>query len=470
MSPAFNHYKLAGIILPSIAAAAIVAFFLLPFPTPKQTLIFLSTTVSACAAAAFLLSRPQPVYLIDYACLRPLRTCRVPFATYMEHARLCDFFDEKSVQFQMRILERSGLGEETCLPPPNHYLPPLRTLEGGRAEAELVVFSAVDELFAKTGMEGKDVDAVVVNCSLFAPTPSMADMVVNKYKMRGDLRAYNLSGMGCSAGIIALDLARQLLQVHSKSNALIISTEILSPNYYAGKTRPMLLPNCLFRMGASASLLSNHPASRRLCKYRLLHVIRTHRGSDDRSFLCVNQQEDPFGQVGISLSKDLMAVAADSLRSNITAIGPLVLPASEQLRFLLALIARRALSSSWPPYIPDFRKAFDHFCIHAGGRAVIDELQRSLRLQPGDVEASRMTLHRFGNTSSSSLWYELAYVEAKGRMRKGDRVWMIGFGSGFKCNSAVWRCVRTVDGPPNGPWDDCVDRYPVEVPEVVSFT
>ncbi|KAL0343346.1 UNVERIFIED_CONTAM: 3-ketoacyl-CoA synthase 6 [Sesamum angustifolium] len=125
--------------------------------------------------------------------------------------------------------------------------------------------------------------------------------------------------------------------------------------------------------------------------------------------------------------------------------------------------------SKWKPYIPDFKQAFEHFCIHAGGRAVIDELQKNLQLSAEHVEASRMTLHRFGNTSSSSLWYEMSYIEVKGRMKKGDRVWQIAFGSGFKCNSAVWKCNRTIKTPTDGPWQDCIDRYPVHIPEIVKL-
>lgn len=417
----------------------------------------------------YFMSKPRSVYLVDYACYKPPVACRVPFSTFMEHSRMILKDSPKSVDFQMRILERSGLGEETCLPPAIHYIPPNPTMEDARAEAETVIFSSIESLMNKTGLKPKDIDILIVNCSLFSPTPSLSAMVINKYKLRSNIKSFNLSGMGCSAGLISIDLARDMLQVYPNSYALVVSTEIITPNYYKGNERAMLLPNCLFRMGGAAILLSNKRRERSRAKYRLVHVVRTHKGSDDKAYKCVYEQEDPQGKVGINLSKDLMVIAGEALKSNITTMGPLVLPASEQLLFLFTLIGRKIFNPKWKPYIPDFKQAFEHFCIHAGGRAVIDELQKNLQLSAEHVEASRMTLHRFGNTSSSSLWYELGYIEAKGRMRKGDRVWQIAFGSGFKCNSAVWKCNRTMKKPTDGPWQDCIDRYPVFIPDVVKL-
>ncbi len=38
-------------------------------------------------------------------------------------------------------------------------------------------------------------------------------MIINKFKMRSDIKSFNLAGMGCSAGVIAIDLAKDMLQV-----------------------------------------------------------------------------------------------------------------------------------------------------------------------------------------------------------------------------------------------------------------
>ena len=97
------------------------------------------------------------------------------------------------------------------------------------------------------------------------------------------------------------------------------------------------------------------------------------------------------------------------------------------------------------PYIPDFKLAFDHFCLHTGGRAVIDEVETQLGLTPALARPSKEALRRFGNTSSASIWYVLAWIESLEGVARGDRVWQIAFGSGFKVNSAVLRARRVID-------------------------
>ncbi|KAK8962685.1 3-ketoacyl-CoA synthase 11 [Platanthera guangdongensis] len=428
----------------------------------------LISVVLFSAAVVFLLTiyfmkSPRPVYLLDYACYKPGELQKSTREGYLERAKLTGAFTADSLAFQERVIERSGLGQMTYLPESIARIPANPCMAEARKEAEAVMFGAIDELLGKTEVKPKDIGILIVNCSLFNPTPSLSSMIVNHYKLRGNILSYNLGGMGCSAGLISVDLGKHLLQAKPNSYCLIVSTENITLNWYLGNTRSMLLSNCLFRVGGAAILLSNRRSDRRLSKYQLLHTVRTHKGADDNSYRCVFQEEDPAGRVGVSLSKDLTSIAGEALKTNITTLGPLILPISEQLLFFASLLARSLLRlKTLRPYIPDFKLAFDHLCAHAGGRGVLDELQKNLRLTERHMEPSRMTLHRFGNTSSSSLWYELAYTEAKGRMMKGDRTWQIAFGAGFKCNSAVWRALRTVEpSQEKNPWIDEIESFPV---------
>ncbi|KAK6916581.1 FAE1/Type III polyketide synthase-like protein [Dillenia turbinata] len=403
------------------------------------------------------------VMVLNYACYLPPSHLKVTFSQCMESSRLSGEFDESSLEFQRKILERSGLGEETYAPESMRYSPVRRSLAAAREETEEVMFDALDSLFANTNINLKDIGILVVNCSLFNPAPSLSSIIVNKYKLRGNIRSFNLGGMGCSAGVIAIDLAKDLLRVHNNTYAVVVSTENITLSGYYGNKKSMLIPNCLFRVGCSAVLLSNKSLDKKRAKYKLVHIVRSHCGANDKAFKCVYQEQDNDGKTGVSLSRDLMAIAGGALKTNITALGPLVLPLSEQLYFFLTLVRRKFFNTNIKPYIPDFKLVFDHFCIHAGGRAVIDELKKNLALKQGHIEPSRMTLHRFGNTTSSSIWYELAYIEAKMRVRKGHRVWQIAFGSGFKCNSTVWQALCNVKPSPKSPWEDSIDTYPVQI-------
>merc|ERR1712151_1239653 len=134
------------------------------------------------------------------------------------------------------------------------------SMASSREEAEAVVFPIVQRVLEKTGVSPRDIDFLIVNCSLFSPTPSLCAMISHKFKFREDVRSYNLGGMGCSANVIAVDLAKQLLQNQPGSRALVISTENLTQNLYKGNEKAWLLQNTLFRCGGCALVMSSRSA------------------------------------------------------------------------------------------------------------------------------------------------------------------------------------------------------------------
>ncbi|XP_075500973.1 3-ketoacyl-CoA synthase 11-like [Primulina tabacum] len=405
----------------------------------------------------------KKIFLVDFACYNP--DASLLYSREAVSRTVASLLSPENTNFFKKVVEKSGMGENTFVYAFDDF-PPKSAFECARGEAETVIFGAVDELLAKTAVAPAEIGVVIVNISAFNPVPSLSAMIVNRYKLREDVLSYNLGGMGCSAGIIAVDLAKRLLlQARRRSYALIMSLESVTSNYYTGEDRSKLVANCLFRMGGAAILLSNKSSDRRRSKYELLHTLRTHHGANDRAYRCVYQEVDSKGKIGITLSKDLMSIAGEALKANITSLGPLVLPFSEQFLFVATLVARKVLKiKGVRPYVPNFKLAFEHFCVHAGGKAVLDAMEEKLKLTKWDMEPSRMTLYRFGNTSSSSVWYQLAYSEAKGRIKRGDRVWMIGFGSGFKCNSGVWRALGGVDpAEERNAWTDVIEQFPVEI-------
>ncbi|CAJ2630128.1 unnamed protein product [Trifolium pratense] len=276
------------------------------------------------------LSKPSPIYLIDFSCLKPPNYCRVPFSTFLENASLFECFDNESMSFMEKVLHSSGQSEQTYLPPSLHFVPPKTHHLESIKEFHMVIFPIMEDLFAKTKISPFEIDILILNCSGFCPSPSLTSIVVNKYAMRSDIKTYNVSGMGCSASALCIDLAQNLLRVHKNSNAIVLSTEILSNGWYSGNEKSKLLINCLFRMGSAAILLSNKKEASKNAKYLLLRTLRTLRAFDDKAYFSAIREEDSDGKLGVTLKRDLLNVAGETLRSNISILGSEILPISEK--------------------------------------------------------------------------------------------------------------------------------------------
>lgn len=70
-----------------------------------------------------------------------------------------------------------------------------------------------------------------------------------------------------------------------------------------------------------------------------------------------------------------------------------------------------------------------------------------------DANSMLLTLDSSPTLYACGCRYVLSNIESKRTVHRGDRVWQIAFGSGFKCNSAVWRALRTIHDE-HPAWDE----------------
>ncbi|KAL0723729.1 hypothetical protein Bca4012_038328 [Brassica carinata] len=418
--------------------------------------------------------RDQNCYILDYQCHKPSddRMVNTKFSGEIirrnKHLRLNEY------KFLLKAIVSSGIGEQT-------YAPRLffqgreecPTIQDALSEMEEFYIDTIEKLLERNKLKPKDIDVLVVNVSMLNSTPSLSARIINHYKMREDVKVFNLTAMGCSASVISVDIVKNIFKTYKNKLALVVTSESLSPNWYSGNNRSMILANCLFRSGGCAVLLTNNRGLRGKAMFKLKCLVRTHHGAREDSFNACVQKEDELGRVGVHLDKTLPKAATRAFVDNLKVITPKILPVTELFRFMLSLLLKKLrrspgkgstsnVAQAAPKAGINFKTGIDHFCIHTGGKAVIDAIGYSLDLSEYDLEPARMTLHRFGNTSASSLWYVLGYMEAKKRLKRGDRVFMISFGAGFKCNSCVWEVVRDLNvGECLGNvWNHCIDEYP----------
>ncbi|PIN04551.1 Very-long-chain 3-oxoacyl-CoA synthase [Handroanthus impetiginosus] len=330
--------------------------------------------------------RDQHCYLVHYVCHKPSDDRKMDTKFCGNVVARNKNLGHPEYKFLLRVIVSSGIGEET-FGPRNIFAcrENSPTLQDGILEMEEFFIDTLDQ---------------------------------------DDIKSFNLTGMGCSASLISINLVQNIFKSHKNAFALVVASESNAPNWYSGNNKSMILANCLFHSGGCSILLTNKRAFKNRAKLRLKCLVRAHLGAMKGGI-----------RHGVYIGPNLPKMATLAFTKNIAGIAKKALPLKGLILYIVLKYTRKLATLN-------LKTGLDHFCLHAGGVILIEGVKTSLGLSEHDVKPSRMTLHCFGNTSSSSIWYVLGYMEAKKRLKRGDKVWMIGFGSGFKCNSCMWEVTR----------------------------
>jgi 3-ketoacyl-CoA synthase len=151
---------------------------------------------------------------------------------------------------------------------------------------------------------------------------------------------------------------------------------------------------------------------------------------------------DKEGINGVFLRKDVPIQAAKALEVCLRTIAPRILTWGQYAEAAYNLFEKTVLGRPVAEYVPDFTKCVDHFALHAGGYAVLKGLQQAMHLPVDKVLPSFATLRDFGNTSCSTTWYVMSYMETTEGVKRGQTVMQIGMGGGMKAGVNIWRALK----------------------------
>jgi len=394
------------------------------------------------------------MFLLDHATYCPPAATRTTLEELVSawerltHLSEFKFSDPKTLKALRKFGSATGVASR-CVPPnlvPTDPAAFSTSFEAAAAESSTCMVAVVEQVLAKTGLAATDIDILVTTGSTFHPVPSLESMLVNALKMRPDVKSYHLGCMACAAGALGINLVQDLLKANPNSIALFVPHENVTRGCYLGSDMNKFLANGLFGMGAAALLLTNKPSLARKAKYQLLHSTRAHVGQDDRVYRSMGIFEgDPAGD-RIKYNADVPMAAAKGIRAAVAMVAPKVLSWGQ----LAAAAKTEVVRKMWgpdatPPYTPSFADStIDHFLLHPGSHGLLKGFMKGLRLTVDKTLPSAAALRDYGNTSPSSTYYVLAYLEALVGVKQGQKLMQVSVGTGVKAGVNVWKALRDI--------------------------
>jgi len=262
--------------------------------------------------------------------------------------------------------------------------------------------TAASRALTAAGLDAQDIDAIVISTCTGYMCPGLSGHVVERLGLRADVQAFDLVGQGCAAALPNMQLGRALLLSGACQHVLSVCVEVSSAAMYLDNDPGVLISACLFGDGAGAAVLSRAPGAGRRIKW-----------IDSVSFIETAERdalkfETRQGMLRNVLSRKVPALAADYA-----------------LRVLNTVLQRGGLQIS----------DVNAWIMHAGGRDVLQEVERHFELDSADLCYSAAMLREYGNLSSAFVYFVLQAALTDDA--PGGWWWLSSFGAGFSCHGAL---------------------------------
>ena len=239
---------------------------------------------------------------------------------------------------------------------------------------------------------------ITVSCTGMS-APGLDLELVEALQLSPNVFRTSVNFMGCYAGIHALKLGKMICDTDANANVMIVATELCTLHFQQEFTQDNAASSLLFADGSAAILMSNDKSKKAVASIDNFYSAIATKGKQDMAW-------------EISTKGFLMTLSGYVPQLIEHDISALVSNAVEQSNLSVADI--------------------EHWCIHPGGKRIIDTIQKQLQLTDDDVQASRNVLHNYGNMSSATIFFVLKEICDKATgTQKSSPLLGVAFGPGL---------------------------------------
>ena len=258
------------------------------------------------------------------------------------------------------------------------------------AEAAPRLALAAIEALEREAPLGSVTHLVVASCTGFV-APGIDQIIAEALDLPHAERTL-IGFMGCYAAVAALRTARHIVRSEPQARVLVVTVELSTLHLQEEDELEPLLAMLQFADGAAAALVTAEARGFAIERPFSLNLPQTDgliRWTIGDTGFAMHLSGEVPGRIGTALNDG-------DVRGSLLGGEP--------------------------------AEAFDCWAVHAGGRSILDAVERGLALAPDALAASREILARYGNMSSSTLMFVLGRLLAEPRHRRGIA---LAFGPGL---------------------------------------
>jgi len=238
---------------------------------------------------------------------------------------------------------------------------------------------------------------ITVSCTGMS-APGLDLQVMELMDLPKNIFRTSINFMGCYAAIHALKLADAICKSSPDAKVLIVCTELCTLHFQREPTIDNISSSLLFSDGSAAALITSD-----------------HNDADGIRLNSFYSEVLPKGK------KD-MAWELSSTGFLMTLSGYIPNLIEEDFEML----TDRALQKNNLS-----KQNITHWCVHPGGKKILEAIHKSLSLTKGELDNSYDVLKEFGNMSSPTILFVLKKIFDKAVFKKNNAIFGAAFGPGL---------------------------------------